>query len=90
MFGETPSEREKELMDHLTCVMEITEEEARYDFDVHELSKRVECDMEFFTNGEIVNKKSGLSAFLHWLKNQNSFFSTVTEKLKVIITLLLF
>lgn len=47
-------------------------------------------NMEFFTNGEIVNKKSGLSAFLHWLKNQNSFFSTVTEKLKVIITLLLF
>ncbi len=42
LFGDDPKEEwMKELLDNLTCVMEVTEDEARL-FDVDDLTKRVE------------------------------------------------
>lgn len=43
LFGNPCEQWEKELMENLTCVMEITEDEAQY-FAVEDLVKRIESD----------------------------------------------
>lgn len=42
LFGENPSDKEVELSRNLTCVMEISEEEALSFFDMDELNNRIE------------------------------------------------
>ena len=41
LFGENPSDEEKILMKNLTCIMEISEEEAFLEFDMEGLEVRV-------------------------------------------------
>ena len=41
LFGENPSEYEKELIQNLTCVMEISETEAVNYFDVQDFTQKV-------------------------------------------------
>lgn len=43
LFGNSREQWERELMENLTCVMEIIEEEAQH-FDVEDLVKRTESD----------------------------------------------
>lgn len=42
LFGENPSSEDAELIRNLTCVMEISEDEALSFFDVRELTVRIE------------------------------------------------
>jgi hypothetical protein len=41
LFGENPTEEEMDLINHCTCIMEVSEDEANF-FDIEELTKRVE------------------------------------------------
>lgn len=43
LFGNSREQWERELMENLTCVMEIIEEEVQH-FDVEDLVKRTESD----------------------------------------------
>jgi hypothetical protein len=40
LFGDTPTENEKELIENCTAIMEITEDEAKF-FDIEDLTERV-------------------------------------------------
>jgi hypothetical protein len=40
LFGDMPTDDEKELINNCTCVMEVTEDEAKF-FDVEDLTERV-------------------------------------------------
>lgn len=44
LFGENPSNEEIELINNLTCVMEISEDEALSYFDMKDMNKKIECD----------------------------------------------
>ena len=44
LFGKNPSNEEIELINNLTCVMEISEEEALSEFDMENMNNRIECD----------------------------------------------
>lgn len=44
LFGKNLSAEESELRNNLTCVMEISEDEALHDFDMDELNNRIESD----------------------------------------------
>lgn len=48
LFGESPSEWDKVLMNNLTSVMEISEAEALYDFAMGDLTKRIESEYGVF------------------------------------------
>jgi hypothetical protein len=41
LFGEYPTEDEIDLINHCTCVMEVSEDEANF-FDIEGLTKRIE------------------------------------------------
>lgn len=48
LFGDSPSEYDKVLMQNLTSVMEISEAEALYDFDMGELTEKIESEYGTF------------------------------------------
>lgn len=52
LFGAHPTKQEQELMKHLTCVMELTEDEALHWFDMDALTVRNACEFGVYYTRE--------------------------------------